>query len=1060
MVLIPLMALLIAYKDASPTITHILDSWEGIGNVSLILRFDDADNGDGMSDGAISVKAVDSEGIRGIQYTFQGTMQEGQQYSIETAVYNYTSSFVRYRVQLFRPIDSTVLVQSNRITITGNITEPVITTLSYTALQEDAGKALQLRYIRDDDGHTARAFAVDIATLNGNPLPSFRQVFWPKPVIDIPSVAPTKRDSIEIDSILVKMLRYMIGTTPPTSSQLAAAVTAYNEQNITVNNYYSISGKEHTLFDSWKEADYLKTFARYLVLNPTDTTVATMAINTVWLFCDQFYKGMLPLDYINYYYKLLAAPAVFLLSYLNEWQFNLFYYSLYKHSRNMVFFWSPEYVTGQTTTGAINIDDIGNISDIQLVFGLCRNSYEEKIQWLKGFNRYYERFLTYSPATSDGIKSDGSSFHHQSALNNYTYNYNTLMRIVDILDGAQFQISQKAYLVLRDAIYTQLILANDNVEPLSMTCRHPQARHIAPSRDAIRQLAVTGGKIMGMNGPDTILAKACVRMWGADPRFVGISAESPQGFFQFNYHVAGAFWQDGWLAVARGHTNWSFGVERILNTNIYGRYQAHGALEIIYSGGQENGNGYRFNGWNWNYNPGATTIVLPWVLLKFENEHQKEYQRKGFAGSLVYNNVNSPVLSANHGTLGMFAMDYHCRETNWGSVPLGPNTHDTTFRFKKSVFFLGEYIIALGSNIYNKDSNNVTVTTLYQRLSENRSGVNINGSLTDDFGESSFPVSENPLWIIDNFNTGYYIPNNNDTVRIRRELQKIPFQTQQDHTLAESNPAADYSIGFIDHGAKPESSGYEFVILPSTTPYHMDQFASKTKQFAKPYSIIRKDKYAHIVKCNEKKITACAFFEPSDSLNSEILPVKISHSSLLMYQENNDGSLNFSLSRPELGYGINDFTTPIPVVTVTLEIRKRWTLLSDRSGVTIAETTDSSTVLLVTLTDGLATEARLHNATTDTEKNNATITPYLLTSPNPANPSMLIRVNGKIYNNAAVSIFSLSGQLIHKTTICPKQQTATWNGRDSYGNTVSSGVYIIHYSDKKQVLMKKAALLK
>lgn len=91
-------------------ITFSDDTWVPIGNTELRMRFDDIDNGDGPNDGAISVDGKDTIGPLGALYTFQGTMQNGVNYAAQTTVYNYTSSFVKYYVELYNLTDQVLLV--------------------------------------------------------------------------------------------------------------------------------------------------------------------------------------------------------------------------------------------------------------------------------------------------------------------------------------------------------------------------------------------------------------------------------------------------------------------------------------------------------------------------------------------------------------------------------------------------------------------------------------------------------------------------------------------------------------------------------------------------------------------------------------------------------------------------------------------------------------------------------------------------------------------------------------------------------------------------------------
>ncbi len=944
---------------AIATITAANDAWSSVGNVQIRVRYDDADNGDGVGDGAISVNGQDTVFPIWLTYTFQGTISSGESFSIQTNIYNYRSSFVQYRVELYNLTDNALLATSPTINIQGFVTAPVTTSLDYTSVSTDAGDTLQLRFVLDDQyPSTARAFAVDNVTFNGTLLPVFDQMFLPKPVIDILPVIPTPTETLEMDSILAGMSDLMLGDSAPSQQELDDAIAEYNSQNIVVNGE-AISGAAHTTTTSWKEASYLKTLVLHQKSNPGDSVNLVRIINTVWLFSHQFYTAVLPWDHRMYFYKKFAAPAVFVMPYLNTKQKSLFYYSLYRHSYKMIYYWSPTYDYGQPPTLAIDMDEVGNLSSILLVFGLLQSGTEETLQWTKAFNRYYERFMSYSPGISDSIKSDGSAFHHASALNNYAYNFNTPMKILSILKNTSFQVSDAAYKILRKAVYTQIFLTNDNVEALSMSGRHPEARHIDLNKNDVASLAMTGGNILNLAGPDPALAGAYVRQWGSHQDLPGVAAESLSGFSQFNYHTAGAYWHNNWLAVARGQTNWGFGAE-ISSLNYYGRYQSYGALEIIYPGGQITGNGFKYNGWNWNYNPGATSIVLPWNLLRSENLQQREYQSNGFTGSSSLNKKNNLALNETHGEVGVFAMDFLESTDNAGSTPLGgPNTHNPSFAFKKSVFFFDDYILSLASNIKNDDNLHPTVTTLYQRLSETNANVTVNDNNYATFGTTVFSGATDN-WLIDNFDTGYYVVSGGNDLKIQRENQQTPDYNKLDYTLTST---ADYSIGYIDHGTTPVNAGYEYLIKPNTTSADMNALAvlmSDTQ--TQPYTIHQKNVDAHIVSDLNNNISAYALFSANSSLPSELLLNSNSLPCLVMYQEVNPDNITLSITNPDLGFERGGFDFSV-VVTVRLTIKGNWLLANPYTDVTIISSNNAQTVLDFSTYDGLPIEINLTKIT-------------------------------------------------------------------------------------------------
>ncbi len=950
-------------------ITFTENTWIPIGNTELRTRFDDADNGDGLNDGAIGVNGIDTIGPLGVLYTFQGNMINGEAYTIQTSVYNYVSSYIKYRVELYNMTDNVILTTSPLITIVGSVTTPENTTISYIATNTDDGDILQLRYVRENteaSNHIARDFAIDNVRLNGI-LFEFDHLFFTKPTIDIPAVAPTNIELTEMDLILSKMSDNILGTTNPINTNIIDAVSKYNALNIVVNNN-TINGNMPTPeweITVWESGNFLKTFAQHLKYNPIDTTIYSngltmqeMASNTIWFFCDAFYRRQIPRDYITYFYKLFAAPTIFLKPYLSSHIKELFYFSLIEHSSQYIFFWEEEYITGQPgTQGAINIDDIGNMSGIQLAFGLMQDTPEERLQWAKGFKRYYERFMSHTPGTSDGIKSDGSSFHHRSGLNNYTYNYNTPMFVLSVLDGTSFQVSQEAYKVFRKGIYTQLLVANEDVEPLSMAGRHPEARRISPNKNLIRLTAITGGHILGLSNPDPIIANAYVRQWGNHNDLPNAIPEVLSGFKPLNYHGMGVYWKNNWMASSRGESNWSFGSEMIRDHQHYGRYQSYGTLEIIYEGGEEIGNGFRFNGWNWNYNPGTTAIVLPWELLRVENKYQKEYQKKGFVGTLSLEHQNNEVYKS-MGETGMFAMEFAESDTNHGYTPFGPNTHDSSFLFKKSVFFFEDYIVALGSEINNEDTTHPTVTTLFQRMSENQANVNVNGTIYANFETNTFNGSN---WIIDNFNTGYYVVGEgSNQLKIQRENQHIPFLDDFDYTLSDLRAPVDYSIGYINHGTNPVNAGYEFVVKPDVTASNMSNFAvNMSNDTTKPYQVYQKTETAHIVKDKNNGTVGYALFTANANLSNALVLKANDIPCLAMYKEINAQTILLSVSNPDMGFFVDSFEASVEV-PIQITLHDVWTLENTHPEVSIINTTDTTTTIQFNTFDGKPIEIQLN----------------------------------------------------------------------------------------------------
>ena len=242
--------------------------WSGVGDVNLTIVTSDADNTDGLNDGAIFVDGQSVVVGQGVTFTFEGTMINGEVLDLNTYTYNVNNSYVRFDVELFNKTDGTVLTTTN-VFISGNDTVPVNTVLNYTAGSQDVGDSLQLRYIRTDPGDTYRNFAIDNAKLNG----SFLHMQLVTCLFTVtPDITLVPSDSTKEAEISLAVSRYSdsyLGTSAPSTTSLNAAISDYNNLNISVVGG-SISGNP---INNFNDVDFLKTFSQQLKFNPNDTVV-------------------------------------------------------------------------------------------------------------------------------------------------------------------------------------------------------------------------------------------------------------------------------------------------------------------------------------------------------------------------------------------------------------------------------------------------------------------------------------------------------------------------------------------------------------------------------------------------------------------------------------------------------------------------------------------------------------------------------------------------------------------------------------------------------------------
>jgi hypothetical protein len=678
---------------------------------------------------------------------------------------------------------------------------------------------------------------------------------------DLPLISSSAQIELAINQAVAKFSDSYLGTTPPTLTQLNSAIASYNTLGIVVSGGGTIiSGNT---ISNITNLSFLRVFARHLKFNPSDTSIATMANNAVWWTSQEVCDGHLDADVRGYDYRNFGRPAILLKNVLSPQVQEAFKYTLYLTTKQFNHYWVPVYDEAyQTINESIDTDQVYNKSDILLVYCQWQNTPEERYRYMRGFKRYMNRFFSYTSGTANGLKPDGTGFHHWTAYNNYMYSYNTAMEVVSYLDGTSFQVDQSNYKTFRDAVLTQLLLANDaGVQALSMSGRKPSSRTITISQTQIAKLAIAGGNILGLSTADPILAGIYNRKYSINPSFnYNQVAPFEEGYIQLNHASAGIFRHNNWVICNKGFTNGMWGTETYPTANRFGRYQSYGALEIVYPGNESTGNGYNSNTWDWNLNPGATVIRLPWSKLHAERARIDESQTYNFVGSLTFNKKELSYLTENYGTFGMFAMNFKEVENQGFSTVYSSNNHNGTFTFKKSNFFFDDLIVCLSSGISNNDVTNKTITPLYQRLNYTANKIYVNGVIQNTEGEIPYAGGTN-TWILDNFLTGFYLVSGNDSFVItKNETQQTPNNNQIWPVDITSNPTDKYYSGYIDHGTNPNNKGYEYIIKPNSNTTEMGQLHSEINGGNKPYVVHQKNATAHIIEHIAKKVFGYGIF--------------------------------------------------------------------------------------------------------------------------------------------------------------------------------------------------------
>ena len=136
---------------------------------------DDADNGDGATDGAFKVDGLVAVAGQGAIFTFDGSMKNGKTYNVETVLYNTGASVNTVDIFLYNKTDGTTLGTSERsILFNTNNSDPVANpsirtiSFSYVALSSDEGDVLELRMTKSEQLETSRNFNIDYIKLESS----------------------------------------------------------------------------------------------------------------------------------------------------------------------------------------------------------------------------------------------------------------------------------------------------------------------------------------------------------------------------------------------------------------------------------------------------------------------------------------------------------------------------------------------------------------------------------------------------------------------------------------------------------------------------------------------------------------------------------------------------------------------------------------------------------------------------------------------------------------------------------------------------------------------------
>ena len=550
-------------------------------------------------------------------------------------------------------------------------------------------------------------------------------------------------------------------------------------------------------------------------------------------------------------------------------------------------------VYNKPAKNGIDIDAFNTQTQGRIASILIMEDTPEKLQYLRSFSRWIDFGCRPADGLMDSFKADGSCYHHCNLYPAYGVGgLDGATDMIYLLSGTDFRISPLAHETVKNALLTMRFYCNTFQWPLAISGRHPNGSGgLIPMHFATMAVA---GSPDGSQSIDPEMAAAYLRLAAYNvpvdknaPDYMpkpstrreremreqiesaGFQPEAtPQGNLSLPYGCTAVQRRDNWMATARGHSRYIWAAEHYLDANFYGRYLAHGSLQI--QTGPEGKpvtfttSGWQEEGFDWNRIPGATSIHLPFDKLRavvlnvdtYSGMEEMLYSDEAFAGGLSQARRN-----------GNFGMKLHEHDKYNGSL-----------RARKSYHFLGETIVCLGSDIENTVAQYPTETTVFQLA-----------AITPENRDYWKGISAGRNTYIDPNGVGYYLPKN--TLGIAKFERNFPQVTVGERSTKPTS--GDWVSLVLEHGNAPKGGRYEYAILPHTDAKALENFAKRPA-----YKVLQQDRNAHIVRSDENGITSYVLFETPEKLPDGLLQ-KADTSCLVMVEQQGSKAL-ITVAQPDL----------------------------------------------------------------------------------------------------------------------------------------------------------------
>ena len=394
------------------------------------------------------------------------------------------------------------------------------------------------------------------------------------------------------------------------------------------------------------------------------------------------------------------------------------------------------------------------------------------------------------------------------------------------------------------------------------------------------------------------------------------AAEPPSGVWIKPYAAAGFFRRGNWLVTAKGFSQYFWDYEGDLdgNENSFGQNWAYGSLMVFSAGApiSEQGSGHAlFTGWDWYHVPGTTASHYP-IEERGERALRASRREQEIEQRTVHRNYNTKTFvgGVSLGDHGFFAQDLE-------AVPF---TAPTDLRARKSYFFVGDQVLALGSHISGGTADDETHTTIFQTyLEDTTASTKVNEQQLTGLETSVRQEAGTAVQMTDSVGNSFFLAASTADLVVSRKLQE---SMSEDY---ESTEGA-FAKAYLDHGIEPDGHSYQYVVIPADTD------ATKLEQLAadpSAYYQVLDDTAMHLVRFPEQNLTAYAFYEAVETPEDTLIRTVNQPAAVIIQEEDQPAAaaVEDQAAVAEEGQEQDEEETPVRLVASVPDIG--WTFDSD-----------------------------------------------------------------------------------------------------------------------------------